>query len=78
MSASLPRLPISPLRAEVDRHGWPSRRQPHVARLYRAYLRAVTAGTISWRDADEICVRVLGRHPSEVYGDQWHALAASA
>jgi hypothetical protein len=48
----------------IDRIRW-------VARLQRAYTRALTLGWISIRLADEICVNGLLRHPAEVWESQW-------
>lgn len=65
-------LPVGPLTEALRvAGGFPSRDLPHVSRLSRAYQRAVNRGTISAVHADEICVRILERHPTGVYGHSW-------
>lgn len=40
-------------------------------RLARAWHRAEASGRLTRAAADEICVHVLHRHPSEVFGALW-------
>lgn len=42
-------------------------------RYRRALVRAQETGEVSARLADELCVKVLGMHPCEVYGEAWWA-----
>jgi hypothetical protein len=48
-------------------------RQPDLdrARLERALLRGVAAGTLTYRAADVLAIRLLGLHPMLVWGDDW-------
>lgn len=44
---------------------------PSRSRLARAWYRAQKEGRITVGMADEICIGVLGRHPTEVFGEAW-------
>lgn len=39
--------------------------------LERAYHRGAVVGTFTVYAADELAIRLLGRHPAEVWGDAW-------
>lgn len=78
-----PRLPIQPLVRLIAAQGGLAacgvRHQPGdaigrvrwVARLERAYARARHRGWISLHTGDEIAVKALMRHPSEIWGADW-------
>lgn len=66
------RLGVEPLTRALEAiGGFPSRELEHVSRLSRSYQRAVRRGSITPAQADELCTRILGCHPAEVYGQQW-------
>lgn len=80
-SALIYRLPVEPLAHAIELGGGMAnlglRRNPDgesdpmLERLYRAWTRARTQGWVSIWMADELCVHLLGVHPSFLYGDGW-------
>jgi hypothetical protein len=74
------RLPAGPLLAAVD-HAVRGRQTTVVGLLGRAgqkaYYRAREAGTVTLRQAEDLCDR-LGRHPFELYGPAYQRLALAA
>jgi hypothetical protein len=67
------RLPFGPIEAAITAampghngiHGWLTENQE------RNYWRAKAVGLITPAFADELAIRVLGLHPSLIYGDDW-------
>lgn len=62
-----PRLPAAPIMCLYRDH------EPKMSNtsLRRAYQKAKLEGSLTVWQADELCIRLLGRHPSEVYGEAW-------
>ena len=63
------KLPARPLLKAVRDRGITIAREDATWR--RALEKAAVAGEVSAVVADELCVRLLGLHPFEVYGDAW-------
>jgi hypothetical protein len=84
---TIPSLPVEPLRALVELYGGPRLAgaalgaeidwRPRSAALEMAYARAVRSGRLTVYAADELAVRLLGRHPVMVWGEQWWEAVAS-
>jgi hypothetical protein len=62
-------LSAEPIVLAVQRRGI----QPGRSSLAQKFYRARRAGYLTPHAADEICIRLLGCHPIEVYGDLWIA-----
>lgn len=89
-SVHVPRLPVEPLVDLIDRQGGlralgvrhrdgdPAEHVRWVERIYRSYLRCRERGWISIYDADEMSVKVLRLHPSQVWDDGWWDALESA
>lgn len=56
------------LAAVVNQYDYPERER---RRLARSYQRALSDGDLTYKAADELCVRLLGTHPLVVFGDAW-------
>lgn len=78
-----PRLPIRPLALLIAVHGGlracgirhhPSdslARTRWIARLQRAYSRALKCGYVSFQAADQLAIGALTMHPAEIWATQW-------
>ena len=69
-------LDVVPLVAAVDAAGGlgalgAGRSRDGVATLRANFYRARNAGRLTRFMADDLCVRLLQCHPSEVWGEQW-------
>lgn len=74
-------LPFAPLEAVVEGLGGIQevlRRYDRntVATLRRAWARAQARGCLPLASADQLAVRLTGRHPSLVWSDEWWSVTA--
>lgn len=64
-------LPAAPLLEFYDCPRSPARRATRNSSLERAIDRARSSGRLSFYVADQIAIRLLGCHPSLIWGDDW-------
>lgn len=66
------RLPFAPMQAAVERSGLVHALLfPRNTKDARTWYEARARGYFTWKQADHIAVKLLGRHPAEIYGDTW-------